>query len=685
MSAPQALAPLYLHPDAMRKFDVLTGVAAPLLRANVDTDAIIPSREMKSVSKRGLADGLFAGWRYLAIGERDPNPEFVLNQPAYAGTRILLAGENFGCGSSREHAVWALDEYGIRAVIAPGFAPIFRGNCVRNGLLPVRLDASAVARLAAAVAPDPQRRLVTVDLVSQRVSGPDGIDLSFDLDPESREMLLEGLDAIDLTLKHHDAIEAFLARDRVERPWIYLQSRFRRSDGMTIDVLVSEVGPRDGLQSIHPVMPLEAKKAWIAAEAAAGVREIEVGSFVPAKLLPQLADTAEVVAFARAIPGLTVAALVPNLKGAEAAVAAGAHKITLPLSASETHSLKNLRRTHAQVLDEVRGIVALLGSLPADRRPRFEGGLSTAFGCTLEGEVPADRVVRLAEQLMAAGCDEVGLSDTTGYANPAQVKDLVRRARARGPAPAQHPRPRARQRDGRSRGGHHHLRQLTRRTRRLPVRARGVGQHRHRGPRVHARGHGPAHRHRLAEAARGATRPARGAAGRSALRLHAGCRAAARVPARDARRGGAMTGSEATPAPAPLAGLRVVEFTHMVMGPAVGAILVELGAEVIKVEPVGGDATRQLLGSGAGYFAMYNRNKKSLCLDLKHPKGLAIARELAASADVVVENFRSGTMDKLGLGYEALAALNPRLIYCSEKGFLSGPYEHRTALDEVAR
>jgi crotonobetainyl-CoA:carnitine CoA-transferase CaiB-like acyl-CoA transferase len=137
--------------------------------------------------------------------------------------------------------------------------------------------------------------------------------------------------------------------------------------------------------------------------------------------------------------------------------------------------------------------------------------------------------------------------------------------------------------------------------------------------------------------------------------------------------------------PAPLRGLRVVEFTHMVMGPAVGAILVELGAEVIKVEPIGGDATRQLLGSGAGYFAMYNRNKKSVCLDLKDPRGLALARQLAASADVVVENFRAGTMDKLGLGHEALAALNPRLIYCSEKGFLSGPYEHRTALDEVAQ
>jgi len=199
---------------------------------------------------------------------------------------------------------------------------------------------------------------------------------------------------------------------------------------MSIDVLVSEVGPRDGLQSIAPVMPLAAKKAWITAEAAAGVREIEVGSFVPAKLLPQLVDTAEVVAFARTIPGLTVAVLVPNLKGAEAAVRSGVHKITIPLSVSETHSLKNVRRTHAQMLDEVRAIVALLRSLPAGQRPKFEGGLSTAFGCTLEGLVPADRVVRLAEALMAAGCDEVGLSDTTGYANPAQIRDLVTQVRA---------------------------------------------------------------------------------------------------------------------------------------------------------------------------------------------------------------------------------------------------------------
>jgi crotonobetainyl-CoA:carnitine CoA-transferase CaiB-like acyl-CoA transferase len=137
--------------------------------------------------------------------------------------------------------------------------------------------------------------------------------------------------------------------------------------------------------------------------------------------------------------------------------------------------------------------------------------------------------------------------------------------------------------------------------------------------------------------------------------------------------------------PAPLAGIRIVEFTHMVMGPAVGAILSELGAEVIRVEPVGGDATRALLGSGAGYFPMYNRGKKSICLDLKQDQGLQLAKRLCDRADVVVENFRTGTMDKLGLGYESLSAGNPRLIYCSEKGFLSGPYEHRTALDEVAQ
>jgi len=191
------------------------------------------------------------------------------------------------------------------------------------------------------------------------------------------------------------------------------------------DVLVSEVGPRDGLQSIQTVMPLAAKKAWITAEAAAGVSEIEVGSFVPAKLLPQMADTAELVAFAKTIPGLTVAVLVPNARGAEAALAAGADKLTLPLSVSETHSLANLRKTHVQVLEEARAIAAMIAALPVGQRPHFEGSLSTAFGCTLEGKIPDAQIARLAEQLMAAGCDEVGLSDTTGYADPAAVCRLI--------------------------------------------------------------------------------------------------------------------------------------------------------------------------------------------------------------------------------------------------------------------
>ena len=146
-----------------------------------------------------------------------------------------------------------------------------------------------------------------------------------------------------------------------------------------------------------------------------------------------------------------------------------------------------------------------------------------------------------------------------------------------------------------------------------------------------------------------------------------------------------MSSPSTAPNALPLAGIKIVEFTHMVMGPAVGAVLVELGAEVIRIEPIGGDSTRLLLGSGAGYFPMFNRGKKSICLNLKDPKGLAIARRLVASADALVENFRAGTMEKLGLGYESLALENPRLIYCSEKGFLAGPYENRVALDEVTQ
>lgn len=192
-----------------------------------------------------------------------------------------------------------------------------------------------------------------------------------------------------------------------------------------MDVLISEVGPRDGLQSISQTMPTQAKKSWIDAAVAAGITEIEVGSFVPAKLLPQLADTAAIVEYGKGIPGLTVAALVPNARGAADALAAGAHKITLPLSCSESHSLANLRRTHAQVIEDARIIADMIRDLPEDRRPHFEGSLSTAFGCTIEGNVPQANVVALAEALMTAGCDEVGLADTTGYADPRSVRQMI--------------------------------------------------------------------------------------------------------------------------------------------------------------------------------------------------------------------------------------------------------------------
>ena len=192
-----------------------------------------------------------------------------------------------------------------------------------------------------------------------------------------------------------------------------------------IDIEVSEVGPRDGLQSISQIMPTESKKRWIEALALAGIPEIEVGSFVPARIFPQLADTMEVAKFAKTIEGLKVAALVPNLKGAENAILAGVDKLTIPLSVSETHSMRNVNRTHDQMLDEVKRIVELIRDLPIDERPLIEGALSTAFGCTIEGSISEDRVVELSEALMEAGCSEVGLSDTTGYANPVQVKRLI--------------------------------------------------------------------------------------------------------------------------------------------------------------------------------------------------------------------------------------------------------------------
>ena len=191
----------------------LTSVAAPLLRDNVDTDAIIPSREMKSTGKTGLADGLFAGWRYLDTA-RTPDQDFVLNQPRYSDATLMLGGANFGCGSSREHAAWALAEYGIRCIIAESFAPIFQSNCVRNGIVPVVLPGETIALLAGAQ--------VHVDLPAQTISSSEHT-LPFAIDAEAKAMLLEGLDAIDQTMKHASAIADFHQRDRTRRPWVYLE------------------------------------------------------------------------------------------------------------------------------------------------------------------------------------------------------------------------------------------------------------------------------------------------------------------------------------------------------------------------------------------------------------------------------------------------------------------------------
>jgi len=199
---------------------------------------------------------------------------------------------------------------------------------------------------------------------------------------------------------------------------------------MTKKILISEVGPRDGLQNCKGVMPTDIKKRWIKGLYNAGVREIEVGSFVPPKLFPQLADTAEIVAFAKTLPELRVLALVPNLRGAQGAIAAGVTSIGFPLSCSETHSIKNLRQTHDQAIGNVTAIAALIKEQPEESRPEFEGALSTAFGCSIVGDVPEDKVVRLAERLVEAGVDELGISDTVGYASPTSVKRLIRKVRA---------------------------------------------------------------------------------------------------------------------------------------------------------------------------------------------------------------------------------------------------------------
>jgi 3-isopropylmalate/(R)-2-methylmalate dehydratase small subunit len=212
----------------MEKFTRLEGLVAPLDRANVDTDAIIPARFLKSIRRSGFGVHLFDAWRYLDHGEpgtdparRKPNPDFVLNQPRYKGANILLARKNFGCGSSREHAAWALGDFGLRALIAPSYADIFFNNCFKNGLLPIVLPESQVDRLFHDVAAFPGFRLV-IDLGAQTVAYPDGSQVfAFEVDSLRRHCLLNGLDDIGLTLQHVDEIRAFEAKRRIEQPWLF--------------------------------------------------------------------------------------------------------------------------------------------------------------------------------------------------------------------------------------------------------------------------------------------------------------------------------------------------------------------------------------------------------------------------------------------------------------------------------
>ena len=210
----------------MERFDVHDGLVAPLDRANVDTDAIIPKQFLKSIHRSGFGPSLFDEWRYLDRGEpgmdpaaRRPNPDFVLNQPRYAGASILLARRNFGCGSSREHAPWALVQYGFRAVLAPSFADIFYGNCLKNGLLAIVLPEVTIDRLFHEVAAFPGYRL-TVDLPRQKVVEPGGAVHDFEIAPFRKYCLLNGLDDIGLTLRHADLIRQFEAQRLARFPWL---------------------------------------------------------------------------------------------------------------------------------------------------------------------------------------------------------------------------------------------------------------------------------------------------------------------------------------------------------------------------------------------------------------------------------------------------------------------------------
>jgi len=211
----------------MKKFTLLDGLVVPLDRANVDTDAIIPKQFLKSIKRSGFGPNAFDEWRYLDHGEpgmdnskRKINPDFVLNQPRYKGAQILLTRENFGCGSSREHAPWALEDYGFRVIIAPSYADIFFNNCFKNGLLPIRLDAAIVDTLFKDEA-NVTGFSLRVDLEQQKITSPDGTIYSFEVEAFRKHCLLNGLDDIGLTMQHVDDIKAYEQRRKSEAPWLF--------------------------------------------------------------------------------------------------------------------------------------------------------------------------------------------------------------------------------------------------------------------------------------------------------------------------------------------------------------------------------------------------------------------------------------------------------------------------------
>ncbi len=211
----------------MKAFTKLDGLAVPLMRANVDTDAIIPKQFLKSIKRSGFGVNLFDEWRYLDPGypgqdssERQPNPEFVLNEERFQGAQVLIAGENFGCGSSREHAVWALDDYGFRCVIAPSYADIFSNNSFKSGLLVIALDAEIVNKLAEQCESTPGYKL-SIDLAAQTITTPSGEVIEFEVDPFRKECLLDGLDEIGLTLQKRNTIEDYESRRKQSAPWLF--------------------------------------------------------------------------------------------------------------------------------------------------------------------------------------------------------------------------------------------------------------------------------------------------------------------------------------------------------------------------------------------------------------------------------------------------------------------------------